>query len=205
MKKILFMGDSITDAERTTTGCGQGLGCGYARLVSAHLGYNFPGEYEFFNRGIGGNRTVDLLGRIQSDCIGLKPDILTIMIGVNDAWNRTDGISPEVGFELYDLFVRQVKEALPNIKILILEPFAFYGKGTQDIWDTFEHEIECRAEMSRQIAEKYDLPFVRLKPALQNLIDKTNVADVCYDGVHPTCSGHEVISRVVYEELKKIL
>jgi phospholipase/lecithinase/hemolysin len=59
--------------------------------------------------------------------------------------------------------------------------------------------------MSRRLAEKWGLPFIVVKDELQKLIDKTDVSYVCYDGVHPTCNGHEVISRVVYEELKKIL
>ena len=130
------------------------------------------------------------------------------MIGVNDVWhevNEGNGVSPELGEQIMDLFIAEVKAALPNIKIVIIEPFVFCGKATADHWETFSTGVAKRAEMSHRLAAKWDLPFIVVKDELQKLVDKTDVAYVCYDGVHPTCSGHEVISRVVYEELKKIL
>lgn len=207
MKTILFIGDSITDSWRHREN-DRYRGSGWVTMTSGKITVDYPGLYQTYNRGIGGNRTADLLARIKHDCINLKPDILTVMIGVNDVWhevNEQNGISAELGEELYDIFICQVKQALPDIKIFILEPFAFYGKATQENWDIFDREVPLRAEVSRRIAKKHDLPFVELKQKLQTLIDQTSVEYVCYDGVHPTCAGHEVISRIVYEELKSVL
>lgn len=207
MKTVLFIGDSITDSWRNRED-DRYRGSGWATMTAGKIALDYPGEYHIINRGIGGNRTVDLLARIKSDCINLKPDILTVMIGVNDVWhevNSQNGISARYGEILYDLFICQVREALPDIKIYILEPFAFCGPATQANWDFFEKEVPLRAQVSRRIAEKYGLPFVELKEKLQALVDKTSVEYVCYDGVHPTCAGHELISREVYRTLKSVL
>ena len=88
MKIVLFQGDSITDAGRTKDDTN--MGRGYAALVTAALGYECPGEYEFINRGINGNRVTDLYARIKRDIINLRPDVMSILIGVNDVWHEYD-------------------------------------------------------------------------------------------------------------------
>ncbi|MBQ9920892.1 MAG: lysophospholipase, partial [Clostridia bacterium] len=85
--RILFQGDSITDAGRARDN-DINLGTGYPMLVKATLGFEEPGKYEFFNRGISGNRVVDLYARIKNDIINLKPDVMSILIGVNDVWHE---------------------------------------------------------------------------------------------------------------------
>ena len=102
VKRILFQGDSITDMYRVRD-LDHYAGCGYATLVSAQLGYENPGEYTFINRGIGGDRSIDILARIKKDAINLKPDYMSIFVGVNDAWAEIDtgnGVSPE-NYEKY--------------------------------------------------------------------------------------------------------
>ena len=89
VKRILFQGDSITDMYRVRD-LDHYAGCGYATLVSAQLGYENPGEYTFINRGIGGDRSIDILARIKKDAINLKPDYMSIFVGVNDAWAEID-------------------------------------------------------------------------------------------------------------------
>ena len=83
MKKILFQGDSITDVGRSLEN-DAARGHGYATLVSASLGMDRPGEFEFVNRGISGNRIIDLLARVKADIINLTPDYMSILIGIND-------------------------------------------------------------------------------------------------------------------------
>lgn len=207
MKTILFIGDSITDSWRNRED-DRYRGSGWATMTAGKIALDYPGEYDIINRGIGGNRTVDLLARIKSDCINLKPDILTVMIGVNDVWHEVsehNGISAEKSETLLDLFISQVKEALPDIKIFILEPFVFCGSATKENWETFRREVPLRAAGSKRIAQKYSLPFLSFRDKLQDLVDRTSVEYVCYDGVHPTCAGHELISREVYNALKDVL
>ncbi len=208
MKKILFMGDSITDAERTTTGCGQGLGCGYARLVSAHLGYKYPGEYEFVNRGINGHRIVDLYARIKADVINHAPDYMSILIGVNDVWHEVDevhnGVDADKFYRIYDMFISEIKEALPNIKIMIFLPFVLSGEATEANLDYFTAEVPKRAEMAKKIAEKYSLPCIELQSGFDALCEKAEPSYWLFDGVHPTYAGHEFIKNKWVECFEKI-
>ncbi|MCQ2440740.1 MAG: GDSL-type esterase/lipase family protein [Clostridia bacterium] len=87
MKKILFFGDSITDCGRNRDN-DDSLGQGYPLLIKSELGFENPERYTFLNRGISGNRIVDLYARIKKDLINLAPDYVSILIGVNDVWHE---------------------------------------------------------------------------------------------------------------------
>ena len=110
-KRILFQGDSITDCGRNRNEF-YGMGNGYANLVKATLGTDRPGEYEFINRGINGNRIIDIYARIRNDIINLKPDVMSLLIGVNDVWHEFSpspcGIDAEKFYKLYDMLIEEV-------------------------------------------------------------------------------------------------
>ena len=106
MKTILFQGDSITDAGRNRENDAN-LGVGYPTLIKGELGFEEPGEFCFLNRGIGGNRIVDLYARIKMDIINLKPDVMSILIGVNDVWHdfsMHNGVDAEKFYKIYFIF-----------------------------------------------------------------------------------------------------
>lgn len=194
--RILFQGDSITDADRSRQDDSR-LGVGYPRLVEAALGLEEPGKHEFLNRGISGNRIVDLYARIKSDIINLKPDLMSILIGVNDVWHEIgdnpNGVSADKFFKIYSMLIEEVKEALPNIKIIILEPFVLPGCSTTENWDYFSKEVPKRAMMAKKIAEEFDLPFVELQKGFDELSTMAPYEYWLSDGVHPTAKGHEFI------------
>ena len=196
--RILFQGDSITDAGRDRQDHSR-LGVGYPRLVEASLGLEAPGEHEFMNRGISGNRIVDLYARIKADIINLKPDLMSILIGVNDVWHELgenpNGVDADKFFKIYSMLIEEVKEALPNIKIMILEPFVLPGCSTVERWDYFSTEVPKRAEMAKKIAEKYSLPFIPLQKGFDELSEKAPYEYWLGDGVHPTAKGHEFIKN----------
>lgn len=197
MKRVLFQGDSITDADRSRENDNY-LGNGYPTLVAARLGFENPGQYEFINRGIGGDRSIDLLARIKVDAINLKPDIMSILVGVNDVWHEfdnRDGVDCETYELYYDIMLSQIKKALPNIKIMILGPYLLKGTATKEKWEVFRCEVEKRAAAAERIAEKYGLPFLPLMQKFDEA-EKTAPSDVwLIDGVHPTAAGHELIAR----------
>ena len=91
--------------------------------------------------------------------------------------------------------IEEIKAALPDIKILIMEPFCLKGTATEAEWDTFRNEVEKRAASARKVADKYNLGFLPLQKGLDELAEKMPAADVLYDGVHPTYAGHTYISR----------
>lgn len=197
MKRILFQGDSITDAGRSRTD-DFNKGCGYPTLVSAALGYDFPGEYEFLNRGISGNRITDLIARVKYDIINLAPDVMSILIGINDCWhefNCQNGVSAEKFEMYYNLLIEEVKEALPDIKIMILEPFLLHGEGIDSYYDEFRAEAEKRAAAAKRVAEKNGLKFVPLMEIFDKAEEKMGGGYYTGDGVHPTSAGHELIKR----------
>ena len=205
--RILFQGDSITDAGRSREDNTQ-LGVGYPRLVEAALGFECPGEHEFFNRGISGNRVVDLYARIKSDILNLKPDVMSILIGVNDVWHELydnpNGVSAEKFYKIYSMLIEEVKEELPNIKIMILEPFVLEACSTTEHWEYFYAETQKRAEMARKIAEKYNLPFIPLQEGFNRLSEKAPNSYWLSDGVHPTAKGHEFIKKQWLESFKNL-
>lgn len=216
MKKILFQGDSITDAGRDRDKV-YSWGRSYPFLIEAELGYDRPAEYEFINRGISGNRIVDLYARMKEDILNLKPDYISFLIGVNDVWHeigRGCGVDADKYEKIYSMLIEEIKEALPDAKIMILEPFCLRASATDstaeepDKWNVFRTEVCKRAEKAKNVAQRFGVTFV----ALQEMFDKASetTADTVgnsywlWDGVHPTPKGHELIRREWMKAFKKI-
>ncbi len=207
MKTILFQGDSITDAGRSRENEDL-MGEGYPNRVKETIRFEYPNEYVMYNRGISGNRVVDLYARIKADIINLKPDYMSILIGVNDVWHefgQQNGVDAEKYFQIYSMLIEEIQAALPDVKIMILEPFTLKGIGNESYWEEFQKEVFKRAEKAKAIAEKYNLTFV---PLQEKFDEAANVASNDYwlrDGVHPTTVGHELIKREwmkAFEEMK---
>lgn len=197
--RILFQGDSITDAGRSRERDDM-VGVGYPLLVKADLSFEEPHKYEFYNRGVSGNRIVDLYARIKADIVNVKPDVMSILIGVNDVWHEyaekgPNGVDAEKYFKIYSMLLEEVRELLPETKIMILEPFTLKGSGNTAYWDEFFAEVKKRAEKVRKIAEKYELPFVPLQEKLEQMSANSPEGYWLADGVHPTSAGHELIKR----------
>ena len=205
--RILFQGDSITDADRSREDSTR-LGRGYPLLVEAALGLEEPDKHEFINRGISGNRIVDLYARIKCDIINLKPDVMSILIGVNDVWHEIgespNGVSADKFFKIYSMLIEEIKEALPSIKIMILEPFVLEACSTTEHWEFFKTEVSKRAEAARKIAEKYSLPFIPLQAGFDELAKKAPNSYWLGDGVHPTAKGHEFIKSQWLKAFKEL-
>jgi len=201
-KVVLFQGDSITDCGRVREDLNS-LGIGYPNMIKGYLGVKYPEEFVFINKGISGDRIVDVYARIKRDIINLKPDYMSILIGVNDVWHELDGVYNGISAEkfemLYDLLISEVLEELPYVKIMIIAPFVLEVEGTTSLksdplrWSFFKEEVALRAEAAKRVAEKYHLSFVEL----QNVWNKRcNLAPASYwlcDGVHPTAMGHWII------------
>ena len=211
-KIVLFQGDSITDALRSRENDIY-RGNGYPTLVSGRLGMDQPGEYSFLNRGISGNRIVDLYARIKCDFINLKPDVLSILIGVNDVWHEIgngNGVAAEKFEMVYDLLLSELQQTLPNVKLLILEPFVLQGSATENCeerptrWEYFQSEVPLRAEAAKRVAEKHNAVFVPLQERFDKVCKKAPAAYWLHDGVHPTAMGHELIARAWMEGFEKL-
>ena len=212
MKKILFQGDSITDCGRSRTDLSD-MGPGYPNLVKAFLGMDHPGEYEFVNRGISGNRIVDVYARIKMDFINLKPDYASIYIGVNDAWheiNEQNGVATEKFEKIYSMLLEEVLEACPDVKLMLIAPYVLEGRstvGTEEIPDKLERfrtDVAEKVAAVKRLGEKFGLPVIDLQPAFDAACEKAPPVYWTADGVHPTPCGHEIIKRLWLETFEKI-
>lgn len=195
--KILFQGDSITDAFRireTETH----LGVGYPNLIASELGFENPGKYEFINKGVSGDRIIDLQSRIKRDMINIKPDIMSILIGINDVWHEIaehNGVSTPKFELLYSMLIEEVKESLPDVKLMILEPFVLHGEATNEHWSYFRQGTEEKAAAAFRVADKYDILFITLQEKFDRAFELAPEGYWLRDGVHPTQAGHELIKR----------
>lgn len=208
---ILFQGDSITDAGRERDKDDR-MGRGYATLVSAELGYKYAPRFAFLNRGIGGNRIVDVYARIKKDIINLKPDYMSLLVGVNDVWHEVafqNGADTKKFSMIYDLILDELLEALPDLKIMILGPYVMEGEATcateerPDKWDFFREGVAEKAEASRLAAEKHGLVYIPLQERFDEAQKRAPAIYWSLDGVHPTAPGHEVIARAWVEAFEK--
>jgi lysophospholipase L1-like esterase len=212
MKRILFQGDSITDCGRSREVLTD-VGNGYPYLVRAHYGLEKPGQFEIVNRGISGNRSVDVYARIKADIINLKPDYMSILMGVNDVWHELaiqNGVDTPKFEKIYTMLIEEVLEALPNIKLMILEPYALPGSATEgtledgaDKYTVFRKETEEKAAACRRVAEKFNIPFVPLQAKLDAMANAYGTESVSGDGVHPNVTGHLLIARAWMEAFEK--
>ena len=207
MKTILFQGDSITDCGRNREN--KRVGGGYPLLATSVLECDFPGEYNIYNTGISGNRIVDLYARIKADLINLKPDYMSILIGVNDVWHELgankNGVSAEKYERIYDMLLSEVKAELPDLRIVIMEPYVVHGTGTDTYYDEFRREVELRAAAARRLAEKYGCVFIPLQSMFDEVIAKSgDPAHWTHDGVHPNHAGHQLIARAWLDAFGKI-
>ena len=196
MKTFVFQGDSITDAGRNRENDDY-RGNGYPTLVAGDLGCRFPGELRFLNRGVSGDRVVDVYARIRMDLINLAPDYLSILIGINDVWHELgsrNGVANGKYFKVYCDIVEETLAMCPGVKIFILEPFVLKAAATEGAWNVFNSETRMRAESAKRVAGKYGLTFVPLQETFDKLLEKAPASYWLHDGVHPTAMGHRVIA-----------
>jgi lysophospholipase L1-like esterase len=211
-KRILFQGDSITDCGRDRNNF-WGMGGGYPNFVKAELGMDYPNEYEFINRGVSGDRIVDVYARIKKDFINLKPDYASLLIGVNDTWheiNVENGVETEKFEKIYSMLLDEIFEALPNLKLFLIAPYVLEGSGTCNTeeqpqkWETFKKDVCDKAAVVKRLASKYNVPVIDLQVHFDKVCEFTPNEYWAYDGVHPTACGHELIKRLWIEMFNEI-
>lgn len=195
--RYLFQGDSITDCGRENYENPYATGRGYPRLLEAELMAN-DGTCEVMNCGIGGNRVVDLLARWKKDCLNLKPDVITILIGVNDVWHELgahNGVDTPLFEEVYRILLRETFAALPDVRLILMGAYVIPGLGIVPEWETFTREVKARRDVTRRLAEEFRLDYVDLQEVFDEALKKFPAERWSGDGVHLTAAGHELIAR----------
>ena len=210
---VLFQGDSITDCGRKretpdlqpANAADQqaadplsngSLGQGYPAKIAAIWETLCPGSgVKFINRGISGNRVADLLDRYEKDFKSLNPDLVSILIGINDTWrryDRNDPTSADLFENRYRTLLTRLKQDFPNAIIVMIEPFLLGSIPERNLWrEDLDPKIQAVRSLAKELADIYipmDGIFVRYT------VEGTKEADMAADGVHPTPLGHGIIA-----------
>ena len=204
--RILFQGDSITDGNRgRNADPNHILGHGYVFIIAARHGAAFPeSKLDFMNRGVSGNTVLDLEKRWEKETLDLKPDILSVLIGVNDS-SRT--ISLEQYEQVYDKLLTEARARNPKIKLVLCEPFFLNHLATTPASGSPNADVVKRQEIVAKLAARHDAALVHFQKVLDEACQRAPANHWIWDGVHPTYSGHQLLAdeweRVVRERWKK--
>jgi len=198
-ERVLFQGDSITDGNRgRSADPNHILGHGYAFIIAARHGAAFPErKLDFYNRGVSGNTVLDLEKRWAKDTLALKPDLLSVMIGVND---QSHGVPLEAYEATYDKLLTDARAQNPKLKLVLIEPFVRHpGKPVPE-------GIVARQAIVAKLAQKHGAALVKLQKLFDEAAAKTADDYWVWDTVHPTYRGHQLLAdeweRVVREYWK---
>lgn len=189
---VLFQGDSVTDAGRTG-GMGD-LGAGYPKLAAELLRQDGSPD-TVINRGVSGDRTCNLVARWDADTLALKPDVLTILIGINDCWRKYDSNdeTPIAQIEAnYRNILDRTKAALPACRIILMEAFVLPWPEDRREWRV---TLDPILHQTRLLAREYGARLVPLDGILNAAAVELGYETVCPDGVHPSDTGHAIIAR----------
>lgn len=201
--KVLFQGDSITDAGRDRNDM-HNLGNGYPKYAADFIKEKHPEiDFEFIDLGISGNQTKDLVARLQKDFLDINPDIVSILIGVNDTWHHAaekDWISDNLFEERYRTVLEAIKTET-NAKIMILEPFLI--PVADKLY--FREDLDPKIQIIRKLAREYADVFVPTDGLLASAYIGNDPLSFAADGVHPTPKGAELIGKWYAEYIEKLL
>lgn len=202
--KILFFGDSITDAGRNRDDITKqsALGYGYVRVIGDRLLGEAPDKHTIINSGISGNRIVDLYARIKAHLWNHEPDLISILIGINDVWHEIshkNGVDLERFEKVYRMIIEDTQKKLPNAKFILMEPFVLEGTATcptEEMPDRYERfkEIYEYAKVVKKLAEEYGLYFLPLQERFNEASAKYGAEYFAADGVHPNVGGSSLIA-----------
>lgn len=198
---VLFQGDSITDAGRDRRREGnandaRALGTGYAFLTAAGLlADHCDARLTTYNRGISGHKVFQLADRWDKDCIALKPDVVSILIGVNDIWHKLDGRydgTIEIYERDYRALLERTRRELPGVKLVICEPFVLRCGAVNDKWFP---DFDGYRAAARRVATAFDAVFVPFQTMFDEAVRTTAPNYWAGDGVHPTIAGAELMAQ----------
>jgi lysophospholipase L1-like esterase len=205
---ILFQGDSITDSGRKKDSndynSTSAMGAGYALLAGGNLLKTHAGKnLKIYNKGISGNKVFQLAERWEADCLALQPNVLSILIGVNDFWHMKNGKyegTIETYRNDYIALLERTKQALPEVKLIIGEPFAVTGTKAVDK-DWFPQFDEYR-QAARDIAEQFDAVFIPYQQVFEEAQKHAQATYWTPDGVHPSLAGAELMAQAWLKAVK---
>lgn len=192
--KILFQGDSITDAGRNREDY-HDLGKGYPLYAAKFIREDNPDmDFEFIDLGISGDQTIDLVNRLQADFIDIQPDLVSIHIGINDTWHRAETrtwLDNNVFEANYRKILTEIKEKT-NAKILIIEQFLLPVADKE----FFRVDLNRKIDITRKLAREFADYYIPLDGIMAKACVEKDMYHWSEDGVHPNANGSEYIGRI---------
>lgn len=210
METVVLYGDSITDMSRDRSQPCENpfsLGFSYSFIVSAYLNYYYPNKFRVINSGIGGDQITHLITRAPSELFKYNPKYISILIGVNDCYGDfADKVGSDIKrFEkYYRCLLDEIKERLPDAKVMILECFACRDVNCSEDEKRYLQHLKEYAEVERKLANEYNLEFIPLFDELTKLAKENGSELYLYDGTHPNAAGAMYIATNWIEHFKKI-
>lgn len=207
---FLFQGDSITDGNRgRNLDPNHIMGHGYAFSIASRIGADFPEKkLTFYNRGISGNKVNDLTDRWQKDTLDLKPNVLSILVGINDVSNfvwTKDSVLAGKFEETYTSLLEQVKTQNQEVLFVLCQPFILPVGKVKEQWNEYFTEIEKRRAIVKRIAKSYNAVIVDFQKVMDDACKRAPADYWMWDGIHPTVPGHELLAREWIKEVSKRL
>ncbi|MEM1326214.1 MAG: SGNH/GDSL hydrolase family protein [Bacteroidota bacterium] len=208
---VLFQGDSITDARRDRKAYyanqAHGFGNGYALYAAIQLSGQHPTtDWTFYNRGISGHKVPQLDARWREDVLQLQPDVLSILIGVNDYWHTLNwdykGTANSYRDD-YRKLLERTKKALPNVKLLIAEPF-YLAEGTAIDAPKWKSDFPAYQEVAKGIAKEFDAVFIPFQSVFDEALKTAPTSYWAADGVHPSFAGSYLMATAWLEGFDKL-
>ena len=187
---IVFIGDSITDADRSEITL-KPYGYGYVNFAANWLLAKYPDyNIKIINTGISGNTIRDLKSRWEKDCLNYNPDIVSVLIGINDVWRyHTNRLEEAVFLEeyqlIYEKLLTQLKEQT-NSQLILIEPFMFCSDTDNAMFKSLQGYIE----VVNNLADKYDAVLVPLQKSINTIINLIPPYKWSDDMVHPYVWAH---------------
>lgn len=200
--KILFIGDSITDANRDNTDPTD-LGEGYVSLLAEKLRPLYENmSFTFVNKGVSGNRIFDIAERLERDCIAENPDIVILFEGINDVWHK---YSHGIEFDLdafsacYESVAAKIKES--GAKLIIAEPFLLNVPDKKRFRKEFDPEVAA----IKKIAEKYADAYIAFDEIFTGVSKSVSISAYSADGIHPTHRAARLIADNLIKKIRPFL
>lgn len=193
---VLFQGDSITEGGRWP-GDDQNhiMGQDYAYMLAGEIGLTYPERHiAFLNRGVSGNTAIDLEKRWQADTLDLHPDVLSLMVGVNDTF-YSSGETVDAYEAAYDSLIAQTLKQDPGIKIVLGESFILPVRSYAENYESKRADLKKRQDVAARLAAKYHLPLIPYQAVFDEAAKLAPADTWSWDGVHPTYAGHALMAE----------
>lgn len=198
--RILFQGDSITDGNRSRDDdLNHVMGHGYAYLIAARLGCDHPTRgLDFVNRGVSANTVDDLVARWDDDTVALSPDLVSVLVGVNDVARlvRGAGATSVDGVEAgCRKLLRRTRDRLPGARLVLCEPFLLPVGEPGEHWSAWSGAMARVQAVVAVLATEFGAVHVPLQDTFDAASAQAPAEHWAWDGIHPTPAGHELIAR----------